>query len=153
MGGVSRRYCCVLVRPLVSAVTTLGQAGSALFTLLCCGAYASFVLYIDRTRYQFDPDQQQELYLRLIIFAAIGYLTNTLAAATREQSKKFKSVAEQLAVANRSLSEAEAAMRRTERLAALGQVSAGRAAQRGQPPGADTTAAPKALSHRAGERK
>jgi signal transduction histidine kinase len=48
-----------------------------------------------------------------------------LAAATREQSRRFQNAAEQLAAANRSLSEAEAAMRRSERLAALGQLSAG----------------------------
>ena len=94
---------------------------------MCCGAYASFIspIYLDPKLYQIDPDEKQELLLRLIIFAATGYLTNTLAAATREQSLKFKSVAEQLAAANRSLSEAEAAVRRSERLAALGQLSAG----------------------------
>jgi len=113
--------------PLVSAATTFGPAGSAFFTAVCCGAYLSFLLpvYIDRTLYEIGPESQQELFLRMIIFIATGYLTNTLAAANREQSVKFRAVAEQLAEANRSLSEAEAAMRRSERLAALGQLSAG----------------------------
>jgi signal transduction histidine kinase len=126
-GGVTSSYYLILLLPLVSAATTLGHVGSALFTLVCCGAYASFLLpiYIDRTLYEVDPDTQQELFLRLIIFAATGYLINTLAAANREQTKKFRSVAEQLAEANQSLSEAEEAMRRSERLAALGQLSAG----------------------------
>ena len=124
-GGLTSSYYLILLLPLVSAATTLGLVGSALFTLLCCGAYASFILYIDPAQYEIDPDVPQELYLRLIIFAAVGYLTNTLAAATREQSRRFQSAAEQLAAANRSLSEAEAAMRRSERLAALGQLSAG----------------------------
>ncbi|MCU1272986.1 MAG: signal transduction histidine kinase, nitrogen specific, NtrB [Bryobacterales bacterium] len=126
-GGLTSSYYLILLLPLVSAATTLGQVGSALFTLVCCGAYASFLLpiFIDPTVYEIDPDTWQELFLRLIIFAATGYLINTLAAANREQTKKFRSVAEQLAVANRSLSEAEAAMRRSERLAALGQLSAG----------------------------
>ena len=126
-GGLTSSYYLILLLPLVSAATTLGQVGSALFTAVCCGAYVSFLLpiYIDRTIYEIDPDTSQELILRLIIFAATGYLINTLAAANREQTKKFRSVAEQLAAANRSLSEAEAAMRRSERLAALGQLSAG----------------------------
>ena len=126
-GGLTSSYYLILLLPLVSAATTLGVVGSALFTLVCCGAYVSFLLpiYIDRTVYEIDADTEQELFLRLIIFAATGYLINTLAAANREQTKKFKSVAEQLAAANRSLSEAEAAMRRSERLAALGQLSAG----------------------------
>jgi signal transduction histidine kinase len=124
-GGLTSSYYLILLLPLVSAATTLGLVGSALFTLLCCGAYLSFILYIDPAQYEIDPDVPQELYLRLIIFAAVGYLTNTLAAATREQSRRFQNAAEQLAAANRSLSEAEAAMRRSERLAALGQLSAG----------------------------
>jgi signal transduction histidine kinase len=124
-GGLTSSYYLILLLPLVSAATTLGLVGSAFFTLLCCGAYVSFILFLDPTQYEIDADQRQELYLRLIIFAAVGYLTNTLAAATREQSRRFQNVAEQLAAANRSLSEAEAAMRRSERLAALGQLSAG----------------------------
>jgi len=124
-GGLASSYYLILLLPLVSAATTLGPAGSAAFTSICCAAYVSFVLFIDPARYQIDPDERREIFLRLIIFAAVGYLTNTLAAANREQSRKFKSVAEQLASANKSLSEAEAAMRRSERLAALGQLSAG----------------------------
>jgi two-component system sensor histidine kinase HydH len=126
-GGLTSSYYLILLLPLVSAATTLGQVGSALFTLVCCGAYVSFLhpIYIDRTVYEIDADTEQELVLRLIIFAATGYLINTLAAANREETKKSRSVAEQLAAANRSLSEAEAAMRRSERLAALGQLSAG----------------------------
>lgn len=124
-GGVASSYYLILLLPLVSAATTLGPVGSAAFTAICCAAYVSFILYIDPARYQIDSDDRREIFLRLIIFAATGFLTNTLAAANREQSRKFKSVAEQLAVANKSLSEAEAAVRRSERLAALGQLSAG----------------------------
>jgi two-component system sensor histidine kinase HydH len=126
-GGLTSSYYLILLLPLVSAATTLGQFGSALFTLVCCGAYVSFLhpIYIDRAVYEIDAETEQELFLRLIIFAAAGYLINTLAAANREETKKSRSVAEQLAAANRSLSDAEAAMRRSERLAALGQLSAG----------------------------
>src|SRR5579862_6297827 len=126
-GGVTSRYYLILLLPLLSAATTLGQWGSIFFTLVCCGAYVSFTLpfFMDPTRYEFDREGQSELFLRLIIFAAVGYLTNTLAESNREQTLRFKAVAEQLAAANRSLSEAEAAMRRSERLAALGQLSAG----------------------------
>jgi len=124
-GGLNSSYYLILLLPLVSAATTLGGAGSAFFTAVCCAAYVSMILYIDLDRYQIGPDERQEIFLRLIIFAATGYLTNTLAGATREQSRKFQAVAEQLAAANQSLSEAEAAMRRSERLAALGQLSAG----------------------------
>jgi len=54
-----------------------------------------------------------------------GYLAHELAEASRIAARKHQIAAEQLAEANRSLQEAEAAVRRSERLAALGQLSAG----------------------------
>jgi signal transduction histidine kinase len=48
-----------------------------------------------------------------------------LAEALRLEARRAQANAEQLAEANRSLREAEAAVRRSERLAALGQLSAG----------------------------
>ena len=124
-GGVTSSYYLILLLPLVSAGTTLGTIGSALFTVICCGAYLSFILLLDPERYEIGPGEWPEIILRLVIFAAVGYATNTLAEATREESSKFKAAAEQLEAANRSLREAEAAVRRSERLAALGQLSAG----------------------------
>src|SRR5437879_1241907 len=81
-GGLNSSYYLILLLPLVSSATTLGAAGSAFFTAVCCAAYVSMILYIDLDRYQIGPDERQEIFLRLIIFAATGYLTNTLAGAT-----------------------------------------------------------------------
>jgi signal transduction histidine kinase len=124
-GGVGSSYYLLLLLPLVSASTTFGPIGAIGFTLVACGAYLSFLLLLDWNRYSLDPDQIQELIRRLTFFVIIGYLSNTLAASSRSQSERYRSVAEQLAAANRSLREAEAAMRRSERLAALGQLTAG----------------------------
>jgi signal transduction histidine kinase len=124
-GGISSSYYLILLLPIISAAATLGPVGSTLVTLVCCGAYLSQLLFVDQARFRVGPEEQRELVLRLVILAATGYLANTLATATREQSSRYQKVAEQLAAANRSLSEAEAEMRRTERLAALGQLSAG----------------------------
>ena len=55
----------------------------------------------------------------------IGYLAQRLAEALRLEARRAQAVADQLAEANRNLQEAEAAVRRSERLAALGQLSAG----------------------------
>ncbi len=61
----------------------------------------------------------------MIFLAVAGNLTNTLAEALRQQFAKTKAVAEQLAEANRNLQQAEEAVRRSDRLAALGQLAAG----------------------------
>src|SRR5437867_1111755 len=65
-GGLTSSYYLILLLPLVSAATTLGQLGSALFTVVCCGAYVSFAtpIYLDPARYQLDDEGRQELILR-----------------------------------------------------------------------------------------
>ncbi len=123
-GGVNSSYFLVLLIPVVSAATTLGVGGAVLFTVLACGLYLSFLLLLG-PRWEIAPDQVEELSLRVGFLAVVGYLTQSLAEAHRTQARKAQAAAEQLAAANRSLQEAEAAVRRSERLAALGQLSAG----------------------------
>ena len=72
-----------------------------------------------------EPEESFELALRAIFLAMAGNLANALAEALRVQSEQYQKVAEQLAEANQSLREAEDAVRRSDRLAALGQLSAG----------------------------
>jgi signal transduction histidine kinase len=124
-GGVNSSYYLILLLPVVSAATSYGIPGAALFTTLACAGYLSCLLYVDFSRYTIDPDQKRELFLRVAFLAAAGFLTNTLAAANREQAKRHRAVAEQLAEANLNLQAAEDAVRRSDRLAALGQLTAG----------------------------
>jgi signal transduction histidine kinase len=124
-GGLSSRYWLVLLFPVVSAATAFGVIGTLLCALAAAGAYLSFLLYVDWSRWTIGPMETAELAMRLVFLAMIGTLANSLAEALRVQSQKSEAVAGQLARANRSLQEAQAAMRRSERLAALGQLSAG----------------------------
>ncbi len=124
-GGMNSSYYLIMLLPVVSAATSYGIPGTAFFTTLACAGYLSFLLYVDFSRYTIDLDQKRELFLRVTFLGAVGYLTNTLAAASRDQAKRHRAVAEQLAEANRSLQEAEDAVRRSDRLAALGQLTAG----------------------------
>ena len=80
----------MLLLPVVSAATTLGSGRVDILYAPVLRGVSLPIFFIDRTRYQIGPDEQRELILRLIIFAATGFLTNMLAAATREQSRKFK---------------------------------------------------------------
>jgi signal transduction histidine kinase len=65
------------------------------------------------------------LVLREATFPIAGFLTYELLEANRAATRRAQHAAEQLAEANRNLQKAEAQVRRTERLAALGQLSAG----------------------------
>jgi signal transduction histidine kinase len=124
-GSITSSYYPVLVLPVISAAATLGVIGTAVFTLLACGSYLSFLLYIDWTYYFLPSDQMRELGLRATFLAIVGFLAYRVAEAKGEEAHRYQVTAQQLASANRSLKEAEAAVSRSERLAALGQLSAG----------------------------
>ena len=122
--GLSSSYYFILLFPVISAATSLGLVGFIIFTLLSCGAYLSFLLFIPAGLYVPDEEYSQ-VFLRVAFVPVVGYLTYDLANAIREKARNFQNVAEQLAGANKSLREAEAAVRRADRLAALGQLTAG----------------------------
>jgi len=63
--------------------------------------------------------------LPVIFLAMIGTLANILAEQLRIQSEKHRRTAEQLGAANVQIREAQEAVTRSDRLAALGQLSAG----------------------------
>ena len=123
--GVQSPFYLVLLFPVISAALTLGVLSTLVFTGLACGAYASFLLYVDWTVFDMHQDQIEELIRRLLFLAISGFLVNTLAEALREQSVQYKALADELAASNRSLREAEKQVQRAERLAALGQLTAG----------------------------
>lgn len=118
--GVTSRYWLVLLLPVVSAATTLGVAGTLIFTVLTAGAYISFAAWTVNWL-AWLPD----LLYRVVFLAMAGNLANILAEDLRVQSRKSRLTAQQLAEANRHIREAEEAVRRSDRLAALGQLSAG----------------------------
>lgn len=123
-GGLTSSYYWTLLIPVISAATTLGVGATLLFTVLACGTYLSFFLLLAPGLYV-PRDQIPELAVRVLFFVAIGYLTQRLAEAHRLAARRAQEAAAQLAKANEDLQEAEAAVRRSERLAALGQLSAG----------------------------
>ena len=123
--ALSRSYYWLLLLPVISAGTSLGVLGTQIFIVLSCGAYLSFLGFIDWDRYVIEIQEKRDLAVRVILLAVAGNLTNTLAEALRRQFAKTKAVADQLAEANRNLQQAEEAVRRSDRLAALGQMAAG----------------------------
>jgi signal transduction histidine kinase len=110
---------------VVSAATSLGAIGTLIFTGLACAAHLSFLLFVDWTYVYMEPSEIAELGLRITFLVVVGFLTYRLAEANRLAARKYQTATKELASANRSLREAEAAVRRSERLAALGQLSAG----------------------------
>lgn len=124
-GGITSTYYLIFLVPVVSAATNFRFAGMAAVTAIACLSYLSFLLYLDWRRWQLGEAATGELGLRVVFLTVVGFLTHQLASANRSEARRYQKTAEQLAIANRNLREAEAAVRRSERLAALGQLSAG----------------------------
>ncbi|MEP6715553.1 MAG: ATP-binding protein [Terriglobia bacterium] len=124
---ISSEYYPVLLLPVVSAASYLGLAGTVATSFAFIAVYLSFLLpaFVDWSRFILDADSIHTLEIRCISLAVAALVVNSLGEARRSESVRYRRTAEQLALANRSLLDAEAAVRRSERLAALGQLSAG----------------------------
>jgi two-component system, NtrC family, sensor histidine kinase HydH len=139
-GGIVSEYYWLLCFPVISVATTLSLIGTVLASLLASGGYLSFLHFLRPNQYV-PASEYPELVMRALIFPAIGYLTQQLAESHRIAARRAEAAAQQAAEANRQLQEAEAAMRRSERLAALGQLSAGLAHELRNPLGTMKTSA------------
>ena len=124
-GGVQSPYYLVLLLPVVSTASYLGVAGTLISAVVAIAAYLSFLFFIDWHNFVIDDEAEHILVIRCLLPAVAAVLVNSLGEAVRTQSARYKAAAEQLAEANRNLLQAEDAVRRADRLAALGQLSAG----------------------------
>jgi len=120
-GTVGSRYWVLLLLPVVSAATMAGVGWTVVWMLLVAGFFLSFLLF---------PNVDWAIWVnlaleRVVFLAMVGTLANILAEDLRIQSAKHQRTAEELARANAQIREAEEAVRRSDRLAALGQLSAG----------------------------
>jgi two-component system, NtrC family, sensor histidine kinase HydH len=119
--GIASPYFWLMLLPVMSAATSLGLPGLVVSVLLACGSYLSLIQFL-------GPNQKPDwpyLILAEATFPIAGFLTYELLEANRAATRRAQLAAEDLAQANKQLREAEAQVRRTERLAALGQLSAG----------------------------
>jgi signal transduction histidine kinase len=137
-GGISSSFYLVLFLPVISAATSFGLIGTTISSLAACAMYLSFLFFLGP---DLEIDDERELILRVVFLPVVGFLTNQLAEANRNETRKSQAAAEKLAEANRHLEEAEAQVRRADRLAALGQLTAGLAHELRNPLGTLKTSA------------
>jgi signal transduction histidine kinase len=119
--GIASPYFWLMLLPVMSAATSLGLAGLVVSVVLACGSYLTMIWFLKPNQ---SPDWPY-LILAEATFPIAGFLTYELLEANRAATRRAQRAAEELANANKQLREAEAQVRRTERLAALGQLSAG----------------------------
>jgi signal transduction histidine kinase len=123
--GIASPYYPILLLPVVSTASIMGVVATAIASVAAVGALFSFLLFVNWKAYYMLSEDWHDLAIRSLLLAATAVLVNALGAAIRSESARNKATAEKLAIANENLLVAEAAMRRAERLAALGQLTAG----------------------------
>jgi two-component system, NtrC family, sensor histidine kinase HydH len=118
-------YSSIFLIPVVSAATQFNFAGVVVVTAIACLLYFSFLLPIFVDFSAVPPDLISLMALRAAFYAIVAFLVFEQAKAKRDEMARTQEAADRLAASNRSLQRAEASLRRSERLAALGQLTAG----------------------------
>jgi signal transduction histidine kinase len=122
--GINSSYYPIYYLPVVTAATYFGPWGTLLWTTLASLAYCSFLLPA-LEQYQLTASGFTELAIRILFFYIAAILVNRFVVDSRRQALEQQRLTETLTETNRQLEHAQAEARRSERLAALGQLSAG----------------------------
>jgi len=117
-------YWLIYYVPVMSAATLFEARGTLLWTALAGAAYCSY-LYPTLKEYELTAGGETEIALRLLFLFLAAVIVNRFVGESRRQAERYRQLAETLAETNRRLQQAQAEARRSERLAALGQLSAG----------------------------
>jgi signal transduction histidine kinase len=118
-GGLSinSSYYPIYYLPVFTAALHFEAIGTLIWTAIASAAYSSY-LYPALQEYELTQESISELAQRILFFFLAAVVINQFATKARRQT-------EELAEINRQLEKAQADARRSERLAALGQLSAG----------------------------
>src|SRR5258708_1631116 len=140
--AINSSYYPIFYLPIMTAAMYFGPVGTLLWTALAAGAYCSYLFPVqvvgvpnwiakimgagsEAATFTIDAAGISELLMRILFFFLVGMIVNRFVMEYRIQVSRYQALAETLSEANRSLKQAQAEARRAERLAALGQLSAG----------------------------
>ena len=122
--SINSSYWPIYFLPVVTAAEYFSPWGTLLWTALASAAYCSY-LYPALQEYEITRESYEFLAIRILFFFLAAMVVNRFVVENRRQIKRYQELAETLAETNRRLELAQAEARRSERLAALGQMSAG----------------------------
>jgi signal transduction histidine kinase len=123
-GGINSSYYLIYFLPVMTAALFFEGTGTLIWTAVTSAAYCSLLIPA-LERYVLTPETAKELALRNIFFFLAAVLVNPFVSENRRQAQRYRRLAEELAETNRRLEQAQEEARRSERLAALGQLTAG----------------------------
>jgi two-component system, NtrC family, sensor histidine kinase HydH len=122
--GINSSYYPIFYLPVVTAAIYFGPIATLFWTALASLGYCSLLIPA-LEEYELTAEGATDLAIRILFFFIAAILVNRFAVENRRQVVRFQALSETLEETNRQLRRAEAEARRAERLAALGQLSAG----------------------------
>jgi signal transduction histidine kinase len=124
--SINSSYWPIYFLPAVTAAEYFSPWATLFWTTLASAAYCSY-LYLDPEVQELEiPGESYGLLaIRILFFFLAAMLVNRFVVESRRLTLQYQETAETLAETNRRLEQAQAEARRSERLAALGQLSAG----------------------------
>src|SRR3984893_1425337 len=122
--AINSYYYPIYYLPIVTAAEYFSPLATLLWTALASAAYCSY-LYPAEQEFEIGTEPYELLAIRILFFFLAAMLGTRVVVENRRQTKRYQELAEALAETNRKLEQAQAEARRSERLAALGQLSAG----------------------------
>jgi signal transduction histidine kinase len=124
--GINSSYYPIYYLPVVTAAIYFGPLGTILWTAVASLAYGSYLIpAVMVQEYELTSGGQAVLGIRILFFFLAAILVNRFVMENRKQVERYQTLSETLAETNRRLQQVQAEARRAERLAALGQLSAG----------------------------
>jgi len=122
--GINSSYYPIYFLPVMTAGMYFDTIGTLLWTLLASAAYCYYLLPASQN-FIIGWPELGELAIRILFFFLVAIVVNRFSIEIRRQATRYRGLALRLAETNARLEQAQAEARRSERLAALGQMSAG----------------------------
>jgi len=122
--SINSTYYPIFYLPVVTAAIYFGPLGTLFWTAVASLAYCSYLIPALQ-EYELTRTGIEILAVRILFFFFAAILVNQFVMENRRQLQRYQALSITLAESNRQLQQAQAEARRAERLAALGQLSAG----------------------------
>ena len=133
-GKIESPYYLIYFLPVVTAAMYFELWATLAWTMLTSMVYCSFVgwellenldPFTGQSAVEVTADTITQLAIRNLFFFLAAVVVNRFVTENRQQVIRYRELAETLAETNRQLEQAQQEARRSERLAALGQLSGG----------------------------
>ena len=122
--AINSPYYPIYFVPVITAAIYFGTVATLFWTALASLAYLS-LLFLALQQYELTSEGAYALAIRILFFFLAAIVVNQFAVENRRQIRQYRALSNTLEETNQQLRRAEAEARRAERLAALGQLSAG----------------------------